>query len=201
MHWNAWETFKAVLLLVAFETKMSYKKKEKRSSNKIHIYTINLRPSGKSRHVDFSLGKPIRWFLVQKADTSILVEKGHSSGSSLNYYYLSWDSLTLATHLARPVFYLYVFSNIVSSIIRLTNWSFLIEKKIQARRMHFYNEKSTCPLFEAKIDVSAFPTKNRCVSFPNEKSTCRLFQRKIDVSAFFTRLTKYTLFLIIWPKT
>ena len=35
--------------------------------------------------------------------------------------------------------------------------------------------KSRCPLFGPKIDVSAFPTKNRRAGFSNEKSTCRLF--------------------------
>ena len=37
--------------------------------------------------------------------------------------------------------------------------------------------------------MSAFSAKNRRVGFSNEKSTCRLFQRKIDVSAFSTRPT------------
>ena len=35
--------------------------------------------------------------------------------------------------------------------------------------------KSPCPLFGSKINVSAFPTKNRRVGFSNEKSTCRTF--------------------------
>ena len=46
--------------------------------------------------------------------------------------------------------------------------------------------KSTCPLTQRKIDVSAFWSKNRRVCFSNEKSTCRPFQGKIDVSAFPT---------------
>ena len=58
--------------------------------------------------------------LMEKADTSILVKKGHSSGPSLNYYYLSWDPLTLENHLAHSVLYLYVFSDIVSPIIHLS---------------------------------------------------------------------------------
>ena len=74
----------------------------------------------KSRHVDFSLEKPTRRFFGQKADKSILVEEGHSSGPSLNYYYLSWDPLTLANQMARSLFYLYVLSDIVSSIIHLS---------------------------------------------------------------------------------
>ena len=47
--------------------------------------------------------------LVEKADTSILVEKGHTSGLSLNYYYLSWDPLTLDNHLARSVYFIYMY--------------------------------------------------------------------------------------------
>ena len=39
--------------------------------------------------------------------------------------------------------------------------------------------------------MSAFSTKNRRVGFSNEKSTCRLFQRKIDVYAFSIRPTIY----------
>ena len=35
--------------------------------------------------------------------------------------------------------------------------------------------KSTCRLFQRKIDVSAFPTKNRRVGFSNKNSTCRIF--------------------------
>ena len=154
------------------------------------------RLSGKSRHVDFPLEKPTRRFSVGKADTSILVEKGHSSGPNLNYYDLSWDPLTLENHLSCSVLYLYVFSHVVSSMIHLSNWYFLIEKNFRPevfafstkhRHGRFFNEKSTCPLFGPKIDVSAFPTKNRRVGFSNEKSTCQLFQRKIDMSAFFTK--------------
>ena len=127
--------------------------------------------AGKSRHVDFPLRKPTRRFLVEKADTSILVEKGHTSGLSLNYYYLSWDPLTLDNHLARSALYLYVFSDIISSIIHLSNWSFLIENKFQARRVRFFNQKSTCRLSQWKIDGSAFPAKNRRIGFSSGKST------------------------------
>ena len=52
---------------------------------------------------------------------------------------------------------------------------FLIEKKIQARRVRFFNENSTRRLFQRKIDVSAFPAENRCVGFFSGKSTSRLF--------------------------
>ena len=149
------------------------------------------RLSAKSRHADFPLEKPtcrffagkadtsiFHWksrhvdFSLKKADTSILVEKGHTSGLNLNYYYLSWDPLTLDN---RSVLYLYVFSDIVSSIIHLSNWSFFNQEKISG---------PTCPLLQPKIDVSAFSTENRRVGFSSEKSTCQLFQRKIDVSAF-----------------
>ena len=75
----------------------------------------------KSLHVDFSLEKPTHRFFVGEADTSILVEKGHSSGPSLNCYYLISVPLTLENHLAHSVLYLYVFSDIVSSIIHLSN--------------------------------------------------------------------------------
>ena len=131
----------------------------------------------KSRHVDFCFKKWTSRFLVEKADTSILVEKWHSSDPSLNYYYSSWDPLTLYNHISYGSFctFLYVFSDIVSSIIYLSNWSFLLEKKMQARRVRFFNEKSTCPLFEAKIDVSAFRTESRRVGFFHQTDDMKFF--------------------------
>ena len=86
---------------------------------------------------------------------------------------------------ARSVLYLYVFSDIVSWIIHLLNWSFFNREK---------NSGPTCPLFQQKIDVFAFSTKNRRVRFFNKKSTCPLFEAKIDVSAFQTKNLRLSFF-------
>ena len=61
------------------------------------------------------------------------------------------------------------------------------------------NSDPTCPVFQRKVDVSAFWTKNRRVGFSNEKRTCRLFQRKLDVSAFSTKSPRcYTESKVTW---
>ena len=59
------------------------------------------------------------------------------------------------------LYFTYVISGIIFSIINLSNLFFLIKelKKTQARNVRFSNEKSTGPLFQQKVIVSAFSTK------------------------------------------
>ena len=61
-------------------------------------------------------------------------------------------------------------------LCRFFNYTFI-------KLIFFNREKKFRP------DVSTFSTKNRRVRFLDQKSTCRLFQRKIDVSAFSTKPT------------
>ena len=155
------------------------------------------RLGGKSRYVDFPLEKQTRWFFVGKADPSIfrwrsrhvvwkkrthkiLVDKGHSSDQSLNYFYFSWNSTGTGKssgslcHLFMYIFWYRFFKYTFIKFI------FLIKTK------KFRTEVSA---FSTQVDVSAFSSKNRRVGFSNQKSTCRLFQPKIDVSAFFIKPT------------
>ena len=152
----------------------------------------------KSRHVDFSLEKPTRRFFVGKADTSIF-------GPKSRHVDFSWKRAQFGPEFKLLLFELRSTNTGKSSgslctlficifWYRFFNYTFIKliffnREKIQVRRVRFFNDKSTCRLFQRKIDVSAFPTENRRVGFSNGKSTCRLFQRKIDVSAFSTRPT------------
>ena len=132
----------------------------------------------KSRHVDFSLEKPTRRFLVEKADTSFCVDKGDTSifswkraqfGPEFKLVLFELRSTGTGNHLARSVLYLSIFWYC------FFNLSLLIKRKIFSpemsaffhakRRVRFFNQKSTCRLFQRKIDESAFPKKNRCVRF------------------------------------
>ena len=146
--------------------------------------TLYRRPSWKSRPVDFSLEKATRRFFVGKADKSIFGPKsGHVD--------FSWKRAQFG-----PEFKLLLFklrptdtgksSDSLCTLFicifwyRFFNYTFI-------KLIFFNREKNSgpmCPLFQQKIDVSAFPTKNWRVGFSNGKSTCRLFQRKIDVSTF-----------------
>ena len=129
----------------------------------------------KSRHVDFSLEKPTRWFFVEKADTSIFGPKsGHID--------FSWKRAQFGPEFKLLLFELRSNDTGKSSGSFCTlficvfwyhffNYTFII-------LIFFNREKNSvpmCPLFQRKIDVSAFWTKNRRVGCSNEKLTCRLF--------------------------
>ena len=137
--------------------------------------SITRRPSGKSRHVDFSLEKPTHRFFVGKADTSIFGPKsGHVD--------FSWKRAQFG-----PEFKLLLFelrstdtgksSGSLCILFICIFWYCFFNYKF-IKLIFFNREKNsgpTCPLFQRKIDVSAFPTKNRRVGFSSGKSTCRLF--------------------------
>ena len=145
----------------------------------------------KSRHVRFSLEKPTRRFLLQKADTSIFRWKSGHVGPE---FFSLLKKINLINVLLKKRYQKIHINKVqnepddypVSVDLNSNNSNLNLGSNCA-----LFQLKSTCPLTQRKIDVSAFWSKNRRVGFSNEKRTCRLFQRKIDVSAFSTKPTKY----------
>ena len=140
-------------------------------------------------HIIGLVEKPTRRFFVRKADTSIF-------GPKSRHVDFTWKGAQFGPKFKLLLFELRSTNTGKSSgslctlfvcifWYRFFNYTFI-------KLIFFNREKNlgpTCPFFQQKIDVSAFPTKNRRVGFSNRKSMCRLFQRKIDVAAFSTKPT------------
>ena len=119
----------------------------------------------KSRHVDFSLEKPTRRFSVEKADTSIFCWKSGHVGPEI-FFSIKKDQFdkciieetisenTLNKVQSEPD------DCPVSMDLNSNNGNLNSGPKCA-----LFQLKSTCPLFQRKIDVSAFPAENRRVGY------------------------------------